>query len=133
MMSTGVSGLMAFQTALDTTSHNISNANTVGYSRQSATLVTASANYSGSGWIGTGVSVSTITRTYDDLVAAQVRSSSSGMQQWDIYSSLADQVNNLFGDAARLVQHPARILQRLPECRQLTQFQLRATGAAVPG
>lgn len=99
MMSTGVSGLLAFQTALDTTSHNISNANTVGYSRQSATLVTANANYTGSGWVGSGVSVSTINRTYSDLVASQVRSSSSSMNQWDIYSSLADEVNNLFGDA----------------------------------
>lgn len=99
MMSTGVSGLLAFQTALDTTSHNISNANTVGYSRQSATLVTSHANYTGSGWVGSGVSVSTINRTYSDLVAAQVRSSSSSMNQWDIYSSLADEVNNLFGDA----------------------------------
>lgn len=99
MMSTGVSGLLAFQTALDTTSHNISNANTVGYSRQSATLVTANANYTGSGWVGSGVSVSTINRTYSDLIASQVRSSSSSMNQWDIYSSLADEVNNLFGDA----------------------------------
>ncbi|MGC3979876.1 MAG: flagellar hook-associated protein FlgK [Steroidobacteraceae bacterium] len=99
MMSTGVSGLLAFQTALDTTSHNISNANTVGYSRQSVSLVTSHANYTGSGYIGTGVSVSTIKRTYDDLVAAQVRSSSSSMNQWDIYSSMADQVNDLFGDA----------------------------------
>lgn len=99
MLSTGVSGLLAFQTALDTTSHNISNSTTQGYSRQSADLVTAPPQYSSAGWLGTGVSVATVQRAYSDLVATQVRSSSSSMNQLDVYSSMADQINNLFGDS----------------------------------
>lgn len=100
MLSTGVSGLMAFQSALDTTSHNISNASTPGYSRQSVSLAASQPQFSGGGWVGSGVTTTTIARAYNDLVATQVRSSSSSMSQWDAYSSLADEVNNLFGDSS---------------------------------
>ncbi len=100
MLSTGVSGLMAFQSALDTTSHNISNSATPGYSRQSVDLAAAYPQFSGGGWVGTGVTTTTIARAYNDLVSVQVRSSSSSKSQWDAYSSLADEVNNLFGDSS---------------------------------
>ncbi len=100
MLSTGVSGLMAFQTALDTTSHNISNSATPGYSRQSVDLSAAQPNFTGGGYIGSGVNVTTVSRAYNDLIATQVRSSSSGKSQWDTYSSMADSVNNLFGDSS---------------------------------
>lgn len=99
MLSTGVSGLAAFQAALDTTSHNISNSSTTGYSRQSVTLTSKEPQYSGSGWAGSGVSVATVSRSYNELIAGQVRSSSSGKSQWDVYSSYAEQINNLFGDS----------------------------------
>ena len=44
LLSTGVSGLLAFQRALDTTSHNISNVNTDGYSRQRGFVVLTGEN-----------------------------------------------------------------------------------------
>ena len=46
MLSTGVSGLLAFQTALDTISNNISNVNTPGYSGETTNLVTNSGHAS---------------------------------------------------------------------------------------
>lgn len=100
MLSSGVSGLLAFQSALDTTSHNISNANTEGYSRQRVELTTKQPTYSSGGYVGNGVDVASVNRIYDDILATQVRSSSSGKSQWDIYSSVTDQVNNLLGDAS---------------------------------
>ena len=39
ILGTALSGLMAFQRSLDTTSHNIANVNTDGYSRQRVNLV----------------------------------------------------------------------------------------------
>lgn len=99
MLTTGVSGLAAFQAALDTTGHNISNSATPGYSRQNVNLTSKAPQYSGSGWVGSGVSIAGVNRSYNDLIAGQVRSSSSGKSQWDIYSSFSDQINNLFGDA----------------------------------
>ncbi|MGB5601472.1 MAG: flagellar basal body protein, partial [Gammaproteobacteria bacterium] len=40
LFSIGTSGLLAFQRALNTVSHNIANVNTEGYSRQSVQLAT---------------------------------------------------------------------------------------------
>jgi flagellar hook-associated protein 1 len=99
LLSTGISGLLAFQRELDVTSHNISNVATDGYSVQRADLVTNVAQPYGSGWVGSGVSVSTITRSYDQALAQQVRSSSSSYQRSNEFSTDATQVANLFGDS----------------------------------
>lgn len=100
LLSTGVSGLLAFQRALDTTSHNIANASTPGYSRQVAEFVSRRADQSGSGWIGNGVDVSTITRTYDDFLASQSRASSSSYHQLNTFATQVGRVNNLFADSS---------------------------------
>lgn len=99
LLSTSISGLLAFQRALDTTSHNIANANTVGYSRQLTELTTRNADQSGSGWVGNGVDVSTIQRAYDDFLASQSRTSSSTFNQFDTYATQAERLNNLFGNS----------------------------------
>lgn len=99
LLSTGVSGLLAFQNAINTTSHNISNSATVGYSRQTTEITARQADFTGSGWEGNGAQVSTTTRAYSEAIAAQVRSSSSSVNQWDAYSSLADQISNMFADS----------------------------------
>jgi len=97
-LSTGVSGLQAFQRALDTTSHNIANIGTDGYSRQRADFVTRPAQALGSGWVGTGVQVSTVQRIYDDLLAQQVRTSSSGFESADAFATQTARINNLFSN-----------------------------------
>src|SRR6185295_13892175 len=99
-LRTGVSGLLAFQRALDTTSHNIANVSTDGYSRQRTLIGTRPAQGYGSGWIGQGAQVQTTQRVYDSFVATQVRSTSSSLQHLDIYASNAEQLNNMFGDSA---------------------------------
>ena len=100
LLSTGVSGLLAFQRALDTTSHNISNVSTDGYSRQRVEIGTRPAQAYGNGWVGQGASVNTTTRIYDQFVAAQTRASSSNLEHLDIYASNAETLNNMFGDSA---------------------------------
>jgi flagellar hook-associated protein 1 FlgK len=99
MLSTGVSGLIAFQQSLSTVSHNIANASTPGYSRQSANLVTNAADPTANGWIGNGVSVSGITRAYDGFLAAQTLNASSSYSQLNTVSNLAGTINNMFGDS----------------------------------
>ncbi|MET0985596.1 MAG: flagellar hook-associated protein FlgK, partial [Steroidobacteraceae bacterium] len=100
LLSTSISGLMAFQRALDTTSHNITNANTVGYSRQLPEFMTRQAQPSGAGWVGNGVDVGTIKRTYDDFLASQSRTSSSSYQQANTFATQAERISKLFGDSA---------------------------------
>lgn len=96
---TSLSGLRAFQRALDVTSHNISNVNTPGYSRQRVELGTRPADPFGNGWVGNGVSVQTTRRMFDDFVALQSRSSSSNLQRLDVYARNADRLNNMFGNS----------------------------------
>lgn len=99
-LRTGLSGLLAFQRALDTTSHNISNVNTPGYSRQRVELGTRQAEPYGNGWVGTGVSVQTNRRMFDDFIAVQARGTSSSLQRFDVFASNAERLNNMFGDSA---------------------------------
>src|SRR5208283_3561306 len=100
MLSTGVSGLLAFQTALDTISNNISNVNTPGYSEETATLATNPSTPAPDGWIGNGVSVSTVTRAYSDFLDAQTRGATSSYNQFNTLSSLADGINNMLGNSS---------------------------------
>ncbi|WP_373788358.1 flagellar basal body protein [Jeotgalibaca porci] len=66
-LNIGVKGMTAAQTALQTTSHNVSNMNTPGYSRQRVNLEASSAyNYVGVGQVGTGVNMSGVVRVVDD-------------------------------------------------------------------
>jgi flagellar hook-associated protein 1 len=99
MLTTGVSGLLAFQRALDTTSHNIANASTEGYSRQQVDLVTRPPDAYGNGWVGTGVEVATVRRQFDEILAGQARVAGSGFQQLDTFSTYATRIDNLFSDA----------------------------------
>ena len=100
MLATGVSGLVAFQRALDTTSHNIANANTPGYSRQQVEFVSNPSEPLGGGWLGTGVNTATVRRLYDQALAVQAQSASSGFQQLDTMATYASKLDNLFSDSS---------------------------------
>jgi flagellar hook-associated protein 1 len=98
-LSSGVSGLLAFRRALDVTSHNIANVATEGYSRQRVNLASGPAQQMGNGWVGSGVRVDTITRTYDDFLAYGVRTSSSSYERLNTYAGLTERVDNMFADS----------------------------------
>jgi|Deesub1362A_J573_1020465.scaffolds.fasta_scaffold00087_103 flagellar hook-associated protein 1 FlgK len=68
----GKSAIFASQTALNVTAHNIANVNTPGFSRQEAVLSIASPVDTGRGFLGRGVTVSTIRRHYDRFLGAQL-------------------------------------------------------------
>ncbi len=100
MLSTGVSGLLAFQSALDTTSHNIANASTPGYSRQLVNFSTQGADQLGKGWVGRGVEITSIQRAFDSALSGQVRTATSSYQQLDTFVTLAARIDNLFSDSS---------------------------------
>ncbi|HWJ50765.1 MAG TPA: flagellar hook-associated protein FlgK [Solirubrobacteraceae bacterium] len=86
-LQTALSGLLAEQQALDITGHNIANANTEGYSRETAVLATnppivipAMSVLTGKGGqLGTGVSVETYTRIRNAYLDAQYRAQNSAL------------------------------------------------------
>ncbi len=71
IFSLGTSALMANQAMMDTTSHNIANVNTPGYSRQQVELGTQDGLYTGAGFYGRGVKVMTITRTTNEFLVKE--------------------------------------------------------------
>lgn len=94
--------LEAQQTALNTTGHNISNANTAGYTRQIAnltattpeTLNTMGHNVS----VGTGVKVDTIGRARDAFVDRQYRWESSKQGYWTTQQDILQKVEGMFNE-----------------------------------
>lgn len=95
-------GLEAQQAAQDTTGHNVSNANTPGYSRQTANLATMPSItlYQGGGPIqlGTGVNVASITRARDSFIDVQYRQQNASKSFWQSQTDTLSQVENIFTD-----------------------------------
>lgn len=69
----GASGIRATQTAINTVSHNLSNSETEGYSRQRVSMSSQPGEYGESSRGGRGATVSHISRVSDRFVSEQVR------------------------------------------------------------
>jgi flagellar hook-associated protein 1 FlgK len=71
ILNVGTRALLANQTILQVTGNNIANVNTPGYSRQVAVLQTVPGQFTGGGYIGKGVDILTIQRTYSEFLTRQ--------------------------------------------------------------
>ncbi|MGA7540797.1 MAG: flagellar hook-associated protein FlgK [Steroidobacteraceae bacterium] len=100
LLSTSVSGLLAFQQALDVTSNNISNADTPGYDVETANFQEEPGQETGAGYVGSGVEVSSISRAYDAYLAEQVNSTQSSYSSSNTLATQAGQVDNLLSDSS---------------------------------
>ena len=98
MLSIALTGLNAAQAGLTTTSHNITNANVEGFSRQEAIQSTNFANSTGSGFFGQGTKTDTVRRVYSQFLQNQVLSASSAKNMWETYSREVAQIDNLVSD-----------------------------------
>ncbi len=118
----GYSGLSTSQSGINTTSHNISNANTEGYSKQS---ISQKVNYPISnipGDVGAGTRVESITRSHDEFVYGRLKSSSSNlsysqkmesvMQEITTYTqdldglSIAQDIKGFFNSWSNIAKNP---------------------------
>ncbi|MBI5920419.1 MAG: flagellar hook-associated protein FlgK [Betaproteobacteria bacterium] len=98
LVSTGVTGLIAAQMGLQTTGHNIANASTPGYNRQTLIQTTNTPMFSSAGFFGQGTNVSNITRIYNDFQSKQVLSSETTAAQLSTYSTEISQIDNMLAD-----------------------------------
>ncbi|MEA3178229.1 MAG: flagellar hook-associated protein 1 [Gammaproteobacteria bacterium] len=99
LFSTSVSGLLAFQRALDVTSNNISNVATPGYSVENANFTEQPGQAYSSGYIGSGTTIQSVTRAYDELLAGQVRSSQSSYSNFNTYATQASQIDDMLSNS----------------------------------
>lgn len=98
LLSTSLSGMLAFQRAIEMTGHNIANANTPGYSRQIAEFTTRIGQTFGNGYIGSGTQITTIKRAFDEFLGEQLRASTTGQARFDMLNTLAGRIDNLLAD-----------------------------------
>ncbi|PNR94732.1 flagellar hook-associated protein FlgK [Petrotoga sp. 9PWA.NaAc.5.4] len=105
MLNTGLLGVYTNKVAMSVTAHNIANANTPGFSRQTPVMVTNPPIYlssmGGSGRslsFGTGATVADIQRIRDEFLDLQFRETSARLQYWEnIYSNI-HYIEQLFGE-----------------------------------
>ncbi len=77
LLGIGVKAMTANYAALQTTGNNIANANVAGYSRQQVELATAPGQFTGAGYFGRGVDVSTVSRSHDNFLSGQAVNTAS--------------------------------------------------------
>lgn len=98
-MNTATKGLMASQTALHTTGHNISNVNTEGFTRQRVDMQADRAfNLAGVGQLGTGVRMQGVVRMIDDHVSKQIRDENSTLNRFTEKSDALQQLEVIFNE-----------------------------------
>ncbi len=96
------SSLMAYQGALDVTSHNIANASNENYSRQRVDLSARTPqSLAGMVW-GTGVTIDQISRARDQLTDNQIRNNNSKFSDANQRSEVLSQVEALFPEPSDL-------------------------------
>jgi len=99
ILNTASTGLLAFQRAISTTSHNIANARTEGYSRQRVELQARPPDSRGiDDKPGNGTMVRSIQRQHDRFAAAAVLASASGHAREATHRDLAGRIDNLIAD-----------------------------------
>lgn len=95
-------GLLAQQAALDTVGHNVSNANTDGYSRQRVNLgTTRTVDLYGSrgvNQVGTGVDIDSVTRARNSFVDKQMWAESSTLGYGTTMQSSLSKVEGVFNE-----------------------------------
>ena len=77
LMSLGIRAMAANYAALQTTGHNIANANVEGYSRQSAVMSTSKGQFTGAGFFGKGVDVTSVTRSHNAFLTRETANAKS--------------------------------------------------------
>jgi flagellar hook-associated protein 1 len=96
----GTSGLMAAQTSIATTGHNIANVETPGFTRQRVQQTTNGAQMLGNSFIGKGTRVAAIERIYDEFLVQQLREAGSKQAASSVLNAQISRLGNLLGDDA---------------------------------
>lgn len=150
LLSIGASGTRAYQAALATTSDNISNAATTGYSRRVASVreVVAVGGNTSATAAGLGANVNGVVRSADEFRSAEVRSSSSDLARtmasatWLgridtglTQNQLGDQLTAFFTSAKAVAADPTALPARATMLENASNVAAAfgATGKALDG
>ena len=96
----GLSGILTAQRAMLVASHNISNANTKGYTRQSAVLSARNPMITTAGTMGQGVELVKIIRHKDDYLNSRLRDLSSSIGSASVKSQYLKELETVFNETS---------------------------------
>jgi flagellar hook-associated protein 1 FlgK len=99
LLNIGLTGLNASQAYLNTTSHNIANAATPGYHRQSLTQQARDPQFLGGAFFGTGTAITGVKRAYSELLETQVLNADNRRAEYAAYNRFISQVDNVLADS----------------------------------
>lgn len=99
LISIAMTGINAAQAGLLTTSNNIANLSTEGYTRQRTVQASNITVMTGAGGIGQGTHVVTIERMYSQALTKQVLSAQTSVSSLDTYHEQISQIDNMLADA----------------------------------
>ena len=97
-LNTGLKALLSAQAALETIGHNVSNANTAGYSRQRLDLAASPSLLVRGLGIGSGVDALRVMRTTDALIQARIVAQTGSIARIDARLAGMSQVQALLGE-----------------------------------
>ncbi|AJX17243.1 flagellar hook-associated protein FlgK [Burkholderia ubonensis] len=97
LMNLGISGLNAAIWGLTTTSNNIANSATPGYTIERPVYAEASGQYTGSGYLPQGVNTVTVQRQYSQYLSDQLNSAQTQGGALSTWNALVAQLNNYVG------------------------------------
>lgn len=135
LLNISQSGLRAASLGLATTSHNIANVNTAGYSRQEVVQAASLANRTGAGYAGTGVDVTAIQRIANSFLTKQAHAATSDAANtstaYDYLtrmaelltsdsSSISASMDRFFSSIQDLAAQPSGVTQRQAVLSQAT-------------
>ncbi len=98
MLSIGITGIRAAQMGMESTQHNIANANTPGYSRQYIQQTAGIPRLTGAGYFGSGTNVDTVRRAYDKYLTQQVQAAQTNASESAAQLAKLSQIDNMLGD-----------------------------------
>src|SRR4051794_39621913 len=96
IFQTGRSGMVASKAAMATAGHNISNANTDGYSRQRVETAATTPSPQGHHLIGTGTLISRVERVNDEYIEKQLRNGGRDMANMEEKDLMLRQTEDIF-------------------------------------
>ena len=100
ILNIGTQALQANQIALQTAGNNIANVNTQGYSRQTVVFQTVEGQFTGGGYVGKGVNVSTIQRNFSEFLTRQATLATSTQSADTVRADKLKQLEGLFNGGA---------------------------------
>ena len=98
ILNIGVSGLHSSKKSLETTSHNIANVNTEGYSKQKVHQGSNSPLVKGGLIFGSGARIYSVSREHDPYIEKRLNSNISDTQYFKARTEQLEQLENLFNE-----------------------------------